>query len=149
MHLAEARLQEPQRDRSVVAVLLDEVHDFQAVIWASGSHSQPMRPPHEINDFFLGRIKLEDVAALRDRLEGIVPLGDHIAAEDETALEDERARQVIQLAGPIGHDARIAPESRPQQAEVRHGAEDAVHIVEEDDPAQTGCDRGWRTGRAA
>ena len=39
MHLAERWLQEPQRDRSVVTVLLDEVHDILAVIRASGSHS--------------------------------------------------------------------------------------------------------------
>ena len=39
MHLAEGRLQEPHRDRSVVTVLLDEIHDFLAVIRASASHS--------------------------------------------------------------------------------------------------------------
>ena len=43
-------------------------------------------------------------------------------------------RQVVELARPVGDDPGVTPESRPQQAEVRHRAEYAVHVVEEDDP---------------
>ena len=52
---------------------------------------------------------------LRTALKASLRLGNHIARRDQPALKDERSRQVVHLAGPISHDSRVAPESRPQK----------------------------------
>ena len=80
-----------------------------------GLDSQPMRPSHEINDFFLAAHQLEDVASRQDRLEGIVSLGDHVRTKNESCSRRRTNRAGRQLAGSVCHDARAAPESRPQE----------------------------------
>ena len=111
--LAEDWLQQPQGDGPVVAVLLDEIHDFQAFVGAQSLIAQPMRLDRmssTTSSWVASSSKMSHRA--EHRLEGVVPPGDDVRTEDESALEDERAGEVIQLAGPVGDDPGIAPQGR-------------------------------------
>src|SRR4029077_13705701 len=112
----------------------DESHDILALTGRQGLIASPCDRPHQLDDFFLTRAQLEDVAPRQDRLERIVPPRDDIRTKYESAVEDKRAGQVVKLRGAIGDDARVTPQCAPQEPQMSHRPKDRIHIVEEDDP---------------